>query len=295
MVSAADFDELVERAMRAGNRGHMRPVIEKELLHYDILFAMDQARLLDRLTFQGGTSLRLCYGSQRFSEDLDFVGGSDFATSHLQEIKSCVVNHVGQRYGLEVLVKEPKELAQEPENRHVQVHKWQIGVITSPGRRDVPRQMIKIEVAGVPAYTRVPQSLRHNYDFFPDGYGDLVILVETLNEIMADKLVSLVACTAYFCHRDIWDLHWLQQQGARVDPVLIRSKIRDYGVTDYSTLAAQLLERLPRIVQGKEFLDQMSRFIPQDVQERTLLKDKFLMLLEREVAQMIRSALPAAG
>ncbi|CDG92427.1 hypothetical protein XBP1_330002 [Xenorhabdus bovienii str. puntauvense] len=28
--------------------------------------------------FQGGTSLSLCYGGNRFSEDLDFAGGKDF-------------------------------------------------------------------------------------------------------------------------------------------------------------------------------------------------------------------------
>ncbi len=38
----------------------MRPVIEKELLHYDILYALDEARVLDNLVFQGGTSQRLC-------------------------------------------------------------------------------------------------------------------------------------------------------------------------------------------------------------------------------------------
>ena len=43
MTSTADFNDLVERAMRAGNRSYMRPVIEKELLHYDILFALDKS------------------------------------------------------------------------------------------------------------------------------------------------------------------------------------------------------------------------------------------------------------
>lgn len=31
-----NFDHLVELAMRDAGRAHMRPVIEKELLHYDI-------------------------------------------------------------------------------------------------------------------------------------------------------------------------------------------------------------------------------------------------------------------
>lgn len=77
------LSKLVDQGMKTGEHTHMRPVIEKELLHYDILFALDKERLLDQLTFQGGTSLRLCYGAVRFSEDLDFVGGRDFATGHL--------------------------------------------------------------------------------------------------------------------------------------------------------------------------------------------------------------------
>ncbi len=70
MIKPADFTSMVELAMAAPGRSHMRPVIEKELLHYDILFTLDKDNLLDRLTFQGGTSLRLCHGSPRFSEDL---------------------------------------------------------------------------------------------------------------------------------------------------------------------------------------------------------------------------------
>ncbi len=287
MASAVEFNDLVERAMRAGNRSHMRPVVEKELLHYDILFALDKDGLLDLLTFQGGTALRLCYGSQRFSEDLDFVGGKDFAAARLLDMKSCIERYVGERYGMEVTVKEPKELAQGPEQRRVQVHKWQIRIVTAPKRRDLPKQMIKVEVATVPAYTRIPQLLRRNYDFLPDGYGDLVVLVESLDEIMADKLVSLVDCTAYVRHRDIWDLHWLQQEGAKFDGSLVHNKLRDYGATDYQGKAARLIGRLPEIIHGKEFRDQMSRFIPLDVQERTLSKEKFLALLENETGKIL--------
>jgi predicted nucleotidyltransferase component of viral defense system len=283
------FDALVERAMRMGGRAHMRPVIEKELLHHDILFALDQAGLLEHLTFQGGTALRLCYGAQRFSEDLDFVAEKDVPTGTFQGIASAVINQVGKRYGLEVSVKEPKELAQETENRKVIVQKWQVRIITAPQRRDLPKQMIKVEIASVPAYTRVPRSLQTHYDFLPDGYRDLIILVESLDEILADKLVSLPACTAYVRHRDIWDMHWLRQQGARPDATMVARKIRDYGVVDYEQLTERLLDQLPGIVRGEEFHDQMSRFIPQDVQEKSLLKDRFLELLERETSEVLRA------
>ncbi|MEQ7871602.1 hypothetical protein V6R97_13195 [Chromohalobacter salexigens] len=41
----ANFDELVARAMAQPGRTAMRPGIEKELLHLDILFALERARL----------------------------------------------------------------------------------------------------------------------------------------------------------------------------------------------------------------------------------------------------------
>jgi len=290
-MSSADFNALVERAMRAGASSQMRAVIEKELLHYDILFALDADGLLDLLTFQGGTSLRLCYGSLRLSEDLDFAGGREFGSTHLKRIKSSIERYVGGRYGLEVQVKEPSKLAHDPNFRHVQVKKWQIRVTTAPARRDLPKQMIKIEIANIPAYTRVPLLLRQNYDFLPDGYGDLVVLVESLNEIMADKLVALVDCSAYIRYRDIWDLHWLQQQGAKPDLELVLRKRNDYGSVDYRAKGDDLIGRLPAIIHGKEFRDQMSRFIPVDVQARTLLKEKFRSLLVQETVQLLRGVL----
>lgn len=287
MVEPNTFRTLVDLAMRAEGRRHMRPVVEKELLHYDILFALDQAGLLDRLTFQGGTCLRLCHGAPRLSEDLDFVGGRDFATAQLLEMKSCLESYIGDRYGLEVHVKEPHELVDEPEYRELKVDKWRIAVTTAPGERQVPKQRIKIEVANVPAYTREPQDIRINYDFLPDGYGDTLVLAETLDEIMADKLIALVNCQAYVRHRDIWDLRWLLRRGAAPGGDLIQAKIADYRATDYPAKLDDLLRRLPAIVRGKDFHDQMSRFLPVDVQVRTLHKNKFMAFLISEVGQLL--------
>jgi len=217
-----NFNLLVDRAMSVAGRARMRPAIAKELLHYDILFSLDKEGLLDRLTFQGGTSLRLCYGAPRYSEDLDFVGGREFATTDLIKIKNCLEKYIGERYGLEILVKEPKEMASIPKYQDIKVDRWQISLTTSPEKKDIPKQKIKIEVVNVPAYSRVPQSLQLNYDFLPDGYSDTLIITETLDEIMADKLISLVSCQRYVRHRDIWDLRWLKQQGGRINANYIR-------------------------------------------------------------------------
>ena len=131
-----NFAQLVNLAMQTTNVSHMRAVIEKELLHYDILFALERGGFLDKLVFQGGTSLRLCYGGNRFSEDLDFAGGKEFNSLMLKDIKACIEKYIGERYGLEVTVKEPKELKKDPKYSELKIDKWQVAVVTAPQRKD---------------------------------------------------------------------------------------------------------------------------------------------------------------
>lgn len=288
MTNKANFVQLTELAMQGVGRAHMRPVIEKELMHYDILFCLDANGLLDQLTFQGGTSLRLCYGAPRFSEDLDFSGGVDFNSKQLQAMKTCLERYIGDRYGFEVSVKEPAELKDAPEYAGLNVDKWQVSIITAPERTDLPRQRIKIEVANIPSYSREPKALLANYDFLPDGYSDTLVLAESLDEIMADKLVSLVNTQRYVRNRDIWDLRWLKQQGAIVRMDWIKNKVSDYSVEDYSGKVATMLARLPDIIKGDTFRNEMSRFIPQDVQERTLHKEKFFIFLTAEITGLLQ-------
>jgi len=287
-INREDFDRLTALAMAEPGRTQMRPVIQKELLHYDILYSLDTEGLLDQLTFQGGTSLRLCYGSPRFSEDLDFVGGSAFTRTQLEPIRDCIEHYIGQRYGLDVTVKESKELKYEREYADLKIDKWQVSVITAPGHSHIPQQRIKVEVANIEAYSRQPRALQLNYDFLPDGYGDTLVLTESLDEVMADKLVSLVNTTGYVRNRDIWDLRWLKQQGATLRTDWVTSKIRDYRIDDYPGKLAQMLERLPEIIAGDAFKAEMSRFIPGKVAERTLQKPKFYTFLTAEVSDLLK-------
>ncbi len=289
MIRQTDFNAMVELAMTSSSRRHMRPVVEKELLHYDILFSLDREGLLDSLTFQGGTSLRLCYGSSRFSEDLDFTGGADFDGRMLQGIKSCIEKQVGRRYGLEVSVKEPADIESESDYAGLSIDKWQVAVVTAPERRDLPKQRIKVEVANIPSYSRELKSLILNYDFLPDGYGDTLILVETLDEMMADKLVSLVNTIRYVRQRDIWDLRWLRLHGASIKPMWIKKKVDDYGIDDYLDRLDNMWQQLPDIIYGAQFRKELTRFIPVDVQESTLLKEKFYDFLVTEIRNLLQS------
>lgn len=282
-----NFQRLVSLAMQDPGLANMRPVIEKEIIHFDLFCALDQEGLLNDLVFQGGTAVRLCYGGKRFSEDLGFAGGVDFSSHQLAQIKECIQDYLGNRYGLEVSVKEPKSLRKEPEYTERNVDMWQIAITTSPERPDLPKQRVKLEVANIPAYTASPQPLIRTYDFLPDGYEDMLIMTEDKSEIMADKLVSLPATRKYVRHRDIWDLAYLSQEKAVVRPDLVAYKIRDYQIEDYEAKLDVMIGRLPEIIKGKPFRDEMNRFLPADVIERTLAKEKFSDFLQSRITGLL--------
>jgi len=289
-----DFNALVGRVMASGSLAQMRPVVEKELLHYDILYCLDQANLLDELVFQGGTALRLCYGANRYSEDLDFLGGPAFAAEQLSAMKTVLEDYLGSRYALEVHVKEPKRLHEgrqvKETHKEKTVDTWQLSVITAPAQRDVPQQRIKIEVARISAYTKQPLALQRNYDALPDFYQNTFIYTETLDEIMADKLIALPASEKHIRYRDIWDLAWLYQQGARVEHAMVKHKIKDYALDHvYRECLQKRVLSLPDLINGQRFLSEMRRFIPMDIFERTLAQAKFTMYLEQIVTSLLQS------
>lgn len=60
-----DLEELAGNIASKVNGARLTPVIEKEIVHYEIIRSLGRNDLLRDITFQGGTSLRLCYGSLR--------------------------------------------------------------------------------------------------------------------------------------------------------------------------------------------------------------------------------------
>ena len=88
------------------------PVIEKEILHHDIFSVMVESGVMDRLTFIGGTSLRLCYNSSRLSEDLDFNAGYDFNPASFAGLEVEIQEFLEAKYEMDVRVNHPSQLKQ---------------------------------------------------------------------------------------------------------------------------------------------------------------------------------------
>lgn len=255
------FDRLVDAALAGqANLAPLRPVVEKELLHHDILREMSQAGLLAGMTFIGGTCLRACYGSNRLSEDLDFTGGADFKRDALSALVRCLVDGLSAKYDLLVEVGEP---VKESGN----VDTWKLRVVTRPARRDFPAQRINIDICAVPSHDRRPVLLRNRYGV-DMGTSGLIVQAQSREEILADKLVALALRPNRLKNRDVWDIGWLIQQGVELPLDLIPKKIADHRRNGDEFLA--LLGDRARALRGdpalrRDFVAEMRRFLPGSV------------------------------
>lgn len=280
------FDQLVESALRnQEGLGAMQPVVEKELLHHDILREMSTAGLLSGLTFMGGTCLRLCYGSNRLSEDLDFTAGVQFERSTLAPLGEALVDGLQHKYGLSVSVSPPTRDAGN-------VDTWRLQLTTRPDRRDIPSQRINIDICTVPSYQRQPMMLRNHYGV-DMGTAGLILQAETRQEILTDKLVAFGLRPNRLKNRDLWDMGWLHQQGTELSLPLLPLKLADHHC-DTERFLGLLAERQKSLSEDPSvranFLHEMRRFLPGSVITETVEHLEFWNYLSSVLAEYCRQA-----
>lgn len=274
------FEQLVDQAMRSQPLlAPLRVVVEKELLHHDILREMSRAGFLKNLTFIGGTCLRACYGSQRLSEDLDFTGGDDFSREGLAELGKVLVARLEAKYGLKVEVSEPRR---ETGN----VDTWKLLVVTRPTLKQLPAQRINIDTCALPSHDRRPMMLRNHYGV-EMGTSGLILQAQSREEILADKIVALALRPNRIKNRDLWDIVWLKQQGIELSVQLVLEKVQDRR-QDHPVFLEQLQQRQALLQSDsgsrKDFLAEMRRFLPPTVVGESLGKDEFWTFLVSLVA-----------
>lgn len=183
-------------------------MLEKEVLHNDIMLVLHKEGILQHLTFICGASLRLCYNSSRLSEDLDFTAGFDFNPNKFDGLEKKLEEHL---------------------------HK------NSP-------------MAGIP------------------------IAVQSMAEILADKMVAFAYRERRIKPRDVWDIVWLKQQGVeqRYDLIIKKLEARGKEDKDFIEKINQHLRLLQKNESTKsDFYNDMSRFLPIEIAKRTLENNNF--------------------
>ena len=260
--------QIEEFSRRQGIAGEMDQNLVKEAIHLHLLSAMSDAGILRHAVFQGGTALRLCYGGDRYSEDLDFVcgkAGSYFTDVEFKELIEAALETtkktLNRDFGIaanRISLKKPPHpdlVKQEP----ITVAAWQI-IVPIEATPRAPRSLIKIEFANVPAYETKPMPVRATPGLVQ--VQDVILTVETPNELLADKAVALTA-REVLKFRDVWDVWFLQNKlDAKVSREIVQKKFADYGTSDMETKAEKRLAELSSEATPNAFLSEMKRFLP---------------------------------
>ena len=281
------FDHLVGEALRSrGDLTTLRPVVEKELLHHDILRELSGAGLLTSLTFIGGTCLRACYGSPRLSEDLDFTGGSGFKKEDLSALAVVLTERLQTRYGLPVRISEPVKTGGN-------VSTWKLTIETRPGQRHLPAQRIHLDICAIPSHAPRPMMLRNLYGI-DLGTSGLILQAQSREEILADKIVALAFRENRIKNRDLWDIAWLVQQGVALPAALIPVKVTDHRreADEFVSLLQSRSAALKAEPQLREdFLKEMRRFLPATTVRDTLENPAWWAYLTQVIEEQVRLAL----
>jgi predicted nucleotidyltransferase component of viral defense system len=269
MSKAAGLKSAVDAFIqRRGIEAGMDQNLMKEAIHLHLLSALSEAGILRHVIFQGGTALRLCYGGERYSEDLDFVCGKagaylkdvdlDGLVDRALEITRKTLQRDFDIDAAQIVLK--RLVRPEPaKGSGVNVAAWQIVVPVAP-TPNTPKSRIKIEFANVPSYDSKPVAVGVTPGLVQ--IQDVILNAETPHEILADKAVALTARTV-LKYRDVWDVWFLfNKLGATADREMVFKKFADYGTADVEAKANARIEQLAKEDTAKAFFVEMKRFLP---------------------------------
>lgn len=256
------------------------PVIEKEILHHDIMDVLVKQGALQTLTFIGGTSLRMCYNSVRLSEDLDFNGGHGFKPSDFDGLEFEIQKYIQNKYETEVWVNKPTE------DKQGDTSSWKISIVKEANRPDLPRQKMHIDVCAIPSFDVEKRPLLNHYNIVVPTEG-MLIPVQSLKEAQVDKLIALAYRARRIKPRDIWDIVWIKQRGIELSKDLLDKKLaaRNKRKEDFiEALNIQLTKLMQNDEVREDFNMEMSRFIPQQIKERTIDNPEYWAYVQAEVS-----------
>lgn len=190
----------------------MRDLIKQEQFELEVLDRLKSGRFLDRLVFGGGTMLRLCYGLDRFSVDLDFwLPDKNREKNFKQTVWFSDLQQFLARY---------YEIRDAADKFHTLLVE-----LKSP---DYPRSL-KLEMRKGVKMTKTDRAIAYSF------HSTVQVYVQTipLQEMMMSKIDAFLQRKEI---RDAYDLEFLVKKGVRAD---ISPEKRDQILTAIDALTRQ--------------------------------------------------------
>ncbi len=195
----------------------------REITQEVILAALGRTDFFSKAAFHGGTSLRILYGLNRFSEDLDFALHKPMGNFDLQPFLLKVKDELGA-YGFKLEVVERSRadaivkkafLKDDSIGRVLKLEHLQVN-------RSMKKIRIKLEVDTNPPEGAVVEPKYLNFPFLSS------LVAHELPSLFAGKLHALL-CRDYVKGRDWYDFLWYAARKCPLNIRLLQSALYQAG------------------------------------------------------------------
>lgn len=226
-------------------------IVARELVQLTFLKELYAESFAKEIFFKGGTAIRLLFGGQRFSEDLDFT-----VLLSVAKFESKITALFG---------KLEKQYPFKFKERRTLTGKTFLLTASLP-------------FLAAPVFVKLDFSMRENVlqptkNIIKTEYPVIVqSFVHSLskNEVLAEKIRAILKRQK---HRDLYDLWILQELGAKFDSELVKAKLSYY---DEEFDLAELQQRL-KVFSEKGFIQDLRPFVP--INQRQKLGELFRLII----------------
>ncbi len=250
----SNYNQILEFSRQYNIPVEKKRGIIREFLQSKFITALYALSKSEKLSFIGGTSLRLLRGITRFSEDLDFdnLGLTDGEVSTL-------VEEVVRRFGIEGINVELRSNVKEYKKyfdlRFPDLLK-ELGITSNPREK----LMVKIDYAKYWKGQKNEVILFNKYGFVAN------VMTNPTNQLIVQKLAAYLQ-RKQTQPRDIYDVVWLFSQGAKPDLEFAHANNLD-------GLIGKVSEKLKVEGVPESFYHKLEPFLfsPEDAQKMKLFK-----------------------
>ncbi len=220
----------------------------KEIMQEIVLCGLARAGFFKKAAFYGGTALRIFYGLDRFSEDLDFSLEATDAAFDLKEYFPILEKEV-KSFGLNVTISE-KEKTKDSDIRsaflkgntkeHLLLFYADERIAGSVAHNEAVKIKLEVDV-NPPDYA----TFEHKYRLLPVPYA---VNLYDMPSLFAGKIHAVI-CRAWQSRikgRDLYDYVFYLSRGAAVNKKHLHQRLIDSGFMTES--APWSLEELKRIL-----------------------------------------------
>lgn len=193
----------------------------KEIAQEIALMALSRAGFFRVAAFQGGTCLRILYGLERFSEDLDFVlEQPDKHFNWEAYVKNMQEEFNAYGYSLEVINKTKVDKAVR--TAFLKVDSLGGFLIIKDLKSNRPKLQIKLEID-----TNPPEGSTYELKYldFPLAYS---VQTQDLSSLFASKSHALL-CRDFIKGRDWYDFSWYVARKTPINFLLLNQAIEQAG------------------------------------------------------------------